>query len=111
MTGTLRSSAASIDAHEIVGIIEAAVIVCIGANEPIFADQRDQRIASTDAYRKHFDEIAAGRNVVDVDEDAFAPEVAPHAVIDAAREPGRVFPTIADEDAASHAMRSSRQEN
>jgi hypothetical protein len=66
-------------------------------------DQRDQRIASTNPFRKHFDEIEASRNVVDVDEDAFASQAALQAIIEPPGEAGRVFPPIADEDAAPHA--------
>ena len=79
-----------LDTHEIVGIVEAAAIVLVRARKPIPADKRDQRITSANALCQHFDEIAAGRDVVDVDEDAFAPKAVLQAIIDAPREPGRV---------------------
>ena len=99
------------DAHEIVGIIKAAAIVLVRAREPIPADNRDQRIASANALCQHFDEIAAGRDVVDVDEDVLAPKAVLQAIIDAPREPGRVFSAIANEDAAPHAMPSWLEED
>ena len=93
-----------LDAHEIIGVVEATAIVLVRAGEPIPANHRDERVAAANALGQDFHEIATGRDIVDVNEDTFRSEASLQAIINAPREACRVFPTVADEDAAPHAM-------
>jgi hypothetical protein len=93
-----------LDTDKIGGIIQAAAIVIIRAREPLPADDGDERIASANAFGQDLNEIATRRDVVDVDEDAFAPEAGFQTIVDSPREACGVLPAITDEDAAPHAM-------
>ena len=100
----------NLDADEIVAIIKAVAIVLARAREPILANKRDQRVASANPFGQHFNEIATGRDVVDVNEDAFTPEAVLQAIVDAPREPRRILSSIANKNAAPHEMPSGLEE-
>jgi hypothetical protein len=54
------------------------------------------------ALRENIDEIEAGRDIVNVKEDTLVSELVRQPIVDQPCEAGRVFPPVADEDAAQH---------
>ena len=68
----------------------------------MLADHGQQRVALADALGKDVDEIAAGRDRIDVEEDVLPPEAARQTIVNPPRESAGVLAPIADEDAAEH---------
>ena len=103
MTGTLRWSAASISMRtKSLGSSSRRRFSSVGARNPLLADDGYKRVALADAVGKDLDEIEAGRNIVNVEKDAFASEPVRQAIIDPSGEAAGIFPSIAYEDAAQH---------
>ena len=91
-----------LDAHEVARVVQATAIVRVGAREPMPADDGDKRVAPADALGKDIDEIEAGRDIVDVEEDALVSEPFSQAIVDSSREAAGVLAPVTDEDAAQH---------
>jgi hypothetical protein len=89
-----------LDADEVAGVVEAAAVLTVGARNPVLADNRQERVALADPVGEDVDEIAPGRDCVDVEKDVLASEAARQPIVDPPGVSARVFPSIADEDAA-----------
>ena len=89
-----------LDADEVTSVIEAAAIVLVFARKPVMPDEGNESVTSSDPLGQDFNEIATGRDAVDVNKYALAPEARDEAVVDASGKARRVFPSIANEDAA-----------
>ena len=72
-------------------------------------DHRQKRVALADALGKDFDEIAARRDRIDVEEDVLPPEAAGQAIVDLPCVSAGVLAPIADEDAARHVDASASE--
>jgi hypothetical protein len=70
-----------LEPHIVGWIIETAAIVRACSRKPAFADDRDERVAPAEAIRKGVDEINAGRDAVDVEEDVLVPEVSGQSIV------------------------------
>ena len=92
------------DADEVVRVVEATTVLTVGARDPVLADDGQERVALADPVGKHVDEITPGRDRVDVEKDVLPSEAARQPIVDPPGVSARVFPSIADEDAAQHPM-------
>ena len=63
-----------LDADEVVGVVEAAPVLLVGARNPALADDSQQRVAFADPVGEDVDEIAAGRDRVHVEKDVLVTE-------------------------------------
>jgi hypothetical protein len=94
---------------KVLGIVEAAAVLRVGAQDPMLADHCKKRVALADALGKDVDEIAAGRDRIDIEEDVLPPEATRQSIVDSPCEPAGVLTPIADEDAACHIDASSSE--
>ena len=103
MTSNLaRERGLDLDADKVMGVFETTLVVEISARSPVLADYRDQRVTLPHALRENIDEIEAWSDIVNVKEDALVSELLRQPIVDQPCEAGRVFPPVADEDAAQH---------
>src|SRR5271165_4855718 len=99
-----------LNAHEVVRIVETAFLVRVGARQPSFSDDGDERVASADTLGKRVDEIEAGRDAVDIEKDVLASKAAGQTIVYPPGEAAGILSPIANEDAAKHAMPSRTKE-
>ncbi len=92
-----------LDAHEILGIVDASSLLVVADSQPLPADHRHQRIAGADALRQDTYEIEARLDIVDIEEDMIAVHPIDDAIIDETSVTRRVLTPVADEDPAVHA--------
>jgi hypothetical protein len=55
-----------LDPYEIIKIVEAPSVVCVGAGIPILPDDRDEHVAYTELLGEYVEEIQAGLDIVDI---------------------------------------------
>jgi hypothetical protein len=92
----------NLDAHKVMGMVQATLVPRVGARAPTRADYRDEGIASPDPLGEDINEIFSEFDIVDVEKNAFASKPFREAIINAACEAAGIVSPIADEDAAQH---------
>ena len=103
MTRTPRSERRlDLDAHKIMRVVETTPVVLIDGGNPILSDDGDERVAFADPLGQNFDEIEAGRDIVDVEEDVLSFQPFRQAIVNPPGEAAGILAPIADEDAAQH---------
>src|SRR4029077_15435540 len=64
----------NLDAHEVIGVLQAPLILLVTCIEPARADDRHQRITLGYLFSEHLDEVGTERNGVDIHEQEIMPE-------------------------------------
>jgi hypothetical protein len=90
-----------LDAHEVFRIVEAPPARLVGG-EPALADHRDQHVAACDLVAQHLHEVVAGRDIVDVHEQAFRRKGLLKPAKQGLGEARVVVAAIVDEDISGH---------
>jgi hypothetical protein len=89
-----------LQAHEVVGVVQASLSVLVGDREPLLTDQRQEHVAGADRGGDLLDEVVAESDRVDVFEDLVAAVAVGESVEQPASLPGGLLPPVADEHAA-----------
>ena len=61
--------------HKILFVVEATLTRRIGCTQPVGADRYDSDVTSADFAVDHFDEVFAGLDLIDIDEDLILAKV------------------------------------
>jgi hypothetical protein len=88
-----------LDSNKIIGVVDAPPIVLVRGN-PIPPDDRDERVASGDAFVQGIEPIDTGVDIVDIEKDVLAPHLLRDPIVNRARGESRLFASIANKDAA-----------
>jgi hypothetical protein len=99
-----------LDSNKIVGIVDAPPIVLVRGN-PIPSDNRDERVASGDAFVQGIEPVDTEFNIVDIQKDVLAPHLLRNPIVNRARGERRLFAPITNEDAARHLDVPARRAN
>jgi hypothetical protein len=92
-----------LDPDEIVGIVDPAQTVPVGAGNPVPSNDRDKRVTRANAFGQDAEPINAEVDVVDIEEDVFALQPLHETIVDCACGERGLFAPIANEHAARHA--------
>ena len=95
-----------LDPNPVVGIVEPAAAVDVDDIGPAPADDSEKDVALLDAGRQFLSEIAAGRDIVDVDENALARERRFELVVEPPCGGLILAASVIDENALAHRRRS-----
>lgn len=87
-----------LDSNKIIGIVDAPPIVLVRGN-PIPSDDRDERVASGDAFVQGLEPIDTGVDI-DIEKDVLAPHLLRDPIVNRARGERSLFAPTANEDAA-----------
>jgi hypothetical protein len=93
-----RQGGLDLQAHEVIGVIETTLPMCIGDRQPLLTDQRQQHVAGPDRSGDHLHEVIAQLDGVHVLEDLVAAEAVGQSVVQPAGRVGRLLPPITHED-------------
>jgi hypothetical protein len=95
-----RQGGLDLEAHEVIGVVEAGPALLIGDREPLITDQRKEHVTGPDRGVDRLDPVVAECDRVDVLEDL----VASVPIFEAVEEPagcvGGLLAPITDEDSA-----------
>jgi hypothetical protein len=83
---------------QVVGVIELAAALSVGAVQPLVPNQRQQHVARPDGGRDRLGEVQAGLDGVDVHKHALVAEVVRQPVPDPAYHVAGVLAPVAEED-------------
>jgi hypothetical protein len=86
-----------LDAHEVGGVLQPDAAVFVRRGQPSRSDDGDHQIAVSERLAYGIDEVVAGEQRVDVDENIVVTKLLLEPVVQAARLAGRIFPAITNE--------------
>ena len=89
-----------LDANKIIGIVNAPPPIILVRGNPISSDDRNERVASGDAFVQGVEPIHANFDTVDIEKDVFAPYLLRDPIVNRARGERRLFAPLTNEDAA-----------
>src|SRR5262249_32250845 len=91
--------------YKILFVVEAALTRCISCPQPLGSDRYDSDVASADFAVDHFDEVFAGLDLIDIDENLVLAKVRDQVVVKATSVGRTVFTAIVDEELRVHPAR------
>src|SRR4029077_7259500 len=99
----------NLDAHEVIGVLQAPLILLVTCIEPARADDRQQRITLGYLFSEHLDEVGTERNGVDIHEQEIMPEHPLQSVMHPASVACAVFAPVTDEYFRGHRISPSER--
>src|SRR4029077_1678705 len=84
----------NLDAHEVIGLLQAPLILLVTCIEPTRTDDRQQRITLRYLFSEHLDEVGTERNRVNIHEQEIAPELPLQSVMHPASVACTVVATV-----------------
>ena len=92
----------NLDAHEVIGVVQAPMTLFVARIEPVRTDNRKEHVALRNLLNEHFVEIDAERDGVNVHKQEIAAELPLQVVVYSARVACTVVVTITNEQFGGH---------
>ena len=92
----------NLDAHEVIGVVQAPMTLFVARIEPVRTDNRKEHVALRNLLNEHFVEIDAERDGVNVHKQEIAAELPLQVVVYSARVACTVVATITNEQFGGH---------